>query len=176
MPLRRVVSQSETISAPCQCRTLRRGLEAVYGPYSTSAPCTMHSTTRDDTEHERGRRLNSPSRPCRQGHEGCDLNSVNETEITQRRAVFDGEGNRSLPTTGRGEGVRPHARVHRRSASRPFRRKSTLWSCQRTLLRPCRPLLLNLLSINKYRLDPCYGQAPFEPCYTFVTFEKCYSC
>lgn len=38
MPLRRVVSQSETISAPCQCRTLGTHLEAVYGPYSTSAP------------------------------------------------------------------------------------------------------------------------------------------
>lgn len=48
MPLRRTVSQSETISAPCQCRTLRRGLEAVYGPYSTSAPCTMHSTLKHD--------------------------------------------------------------------------------------------------------------------------------
>lgn len=44
MPLRRVVSQSETISAPGQCRTLRRGLEAVYGPYSTSAPSTRQST------------------------------------------------------------------------------------------------------------------------------------
>lgn len=44
MPLRRVVSQSETISAPGQCRTLHRPLEAVYGPYSTSAPCTRHSS------------------------------------------------------------------------------------------------------------------------------------
>lgn len=52
MPLRALVSQSETISAPSQCRTLRRGLEAVYGPYSTSAPCTTMSTARDDTEHE----------------------------------------------------------------------------------------------------------------------------
>lgn len=62
-------------------------------------------------EHERGRRLNSPSRPCRQGHEGCDLNSVNETEITPHEAVFDGEGNRLLPSAGRGEGVRPRARI-----------------------------------------------------------------
>lgn len=38
MPLRRVVSQSETISAPGQYETLESPLEAVYGPYSTSAP------------------------------------------------------------------------------------------------------------------------------------------
>ena len=38
MPLRRVVSQSETISAPRQYETLESPLEAVYGPYSTSAP------------------------------------------------------------------------------------------------------------------------------------------
>ena len=48
MPLRRVVSQSETISALSQYETLRRGLEAVYGPYSTSAPCARHNTRRDD--------------------------------------------------------------------------------------------------------------------------------
>ena len=138
MPLRRVVSQSETISAPGQCRTLRRGLEAVYGPYSTSAPLctTQHDTARQ--EHERGWRLNEPSRPCRQGHEGCDLNSVNEIEITPREAVFDGEGNRLLPVTGRGEGVRPRTPARGGRAPRLFRRKSTLWSCQRTLLRPCR--------------------------------------
>lgn len=47
MPLRRVVSHSETISAPGQCRTLERGLEAVYGPYSTSTPCTRHSTNEE---------------------------------------------------------------------------------------------------------------------------------
>lgn len=51
------------------------------------------------------------SRACRQGHEGCDLNSVNEIEITPREAVFDGEGNRLLPSAGRGEGVRPPTRV-----------------------------------------------------------------
>lgn len=38
MPLRRVVSHSETISALSQYRTLTGPLEAVYGPYSTSAP------------------------------------------------------------------------------------------------------------------------------------------
>ena len=51
------------------------------------------------------------SRACRQDHEGCDLNSVNETEITPREGVFDGEGNRLLPSAGRGEGVRPRAPV-----------------------------------------------------------------
>ena len=57
MPLRRVVSHTETISEPGQYETLERPLEAVYGPYSTSAPCTMHSTidstgAQNDTEHE----------------------------------------------------------------------------------------------------------------------------
>ena len=119
MPLRGSESHSETISAPGQYETLRRGLEAVYGPYSTSAPLhdDEHDTRRQ--EHERGRRLNEPSCPCRQGHEGCDLNSVNETEITQHEAVFDGEGNRLLPATGPAEGRRPRAP----RAPRPFRRK-----------------------------------------------------
>lgn len=40
-----------------QYETLHRPLEAVYGPYSTSAPSTMHSTidrdeAQHDTEHE----------------------------------------------------------------------------------------------------------------------------
>lgn len=51
MPLRRVVSHSETISAPCQYETLERGLEAVYGPYSTSAPLHTTEHERGDTEH-----------------------------------------------------------------------------------------------------------------------------
>lgn len=68
-----------------------------------------HDTRRQDTKHHGG--PYEPSRPCRQGHEGCDLNSVNEIEITPHEAVFDGEGNRLLPVTGRGEGVRPRARI-----------------------------------------------------------------
>lgn len=44
IPRRALVSHSETISAPSQYETLERGLEAVYGPYSTSAPCARHST------------------------------------------------------------------------------------------------------------------------------------
>ena len=38
MPLRRVVSQSERFLDVSQYETLHRPLEAVYGPYSTSAP------------------------------------------------------------------------------------------------------------------------------------------
>ena len=48
MPLRRVVSQSERFLDVSQCRTLHRPLEAVYGPYSTSAPCARHSTINRD--------------------------------------------------------------------------------------------------------------------------------
>lgn len=60
------------------------------------------------------------SRACRQGHEGCDLNSVNEIEITPQEVVFDGEGNRLLPSAGPGEGVRPHDTAPGRSARRLF--------------------------------------------------------
>lgn len=108
MPLRRVVSQSETISALSQYETLGTHLEAVYGPYSTSAPCARHSTI-DSTGARTRTETEQPSRPCRQGHEGCDLNSVNEIEITPHGAEFRHEGNRLLPSAGRGEGVRPHA-------------------------------------------------------------------
>lgn len=107
---------------------------------------------------------NEPSRPCRQGHGGCDLNSVNETEITSHEAVFDGEGNRLLPSAGRGEGVRPHAPA--REVGRPRPRTDFPAGNQRdgVVNEPCSgpvgPLLLDLLSINKYRSDPCYGQAP----------------
>lgn len=38
MPLRRVVSQSERFLDVSQYETLGTHLEAVYGPYSTSAP------------------------------------------------------------------------------------------------------------------------------------------
>lgn len=38
MPLRGPESHSESLSHVSQYETLRRGLEAVYGPYSTSAP------------------------------------------------------------------------------------------------------------------------------------------
>lgn len=69
IPLRHAVSQSETISAPCQCRTLRRGLEAVHGPYSTSAPLHTTQHERGDTEHEAPRH-EQVSRPCRQDHPG----------------------------------------------------------------------------------------------------------
>lgn len=164
MPLRRVVSQSETISALSQCRTLRRGLEAVYGPYSTSAPlCTTQHETRRQ-EHERGRRLNSPSRPCRQGHEGCDLNSVNETEITPHEAEFRGEGNRLLPSRGRGEGVRP--RDTARGRGTPMHEADLPAGNQRygVVNEPCSgpvgPCCSALLSINKYRLVLPRGQPP----------------
>lgn len=160
MPLRASESHSERFLDMSQYETLECPLEALYGPYSTSAPCEPCETTRDDTEHERRQGLNSPSRPCRQGHGGCDLNSVNETEITQRRAVFDSEGNRLLPSAGRGEGVRPHAPVQPQDVLVRKPRRSTLGCCQRTLLRPCRPLRLDLLSINKYGSDLPSDQAP----------------
>lgn len=68
-----------------------------------------HSTI--EARHEVPRSPNEPSRPCRHEPRGCDLNGVNEIEITPHEAVFDGEGNRLLPSAGRGEGVRPRARI-----------------------------------------------------------------
>ena len=160
MPLRRVVSQSETISAPSQCRTLHRPLEAVYGPYSTSAPlCTTQHETRRQ-EHERGRRLNSPSRPCRQGHEGCDLNSVNEIEITPREAEFRGEGNRMLPSEGRGEGVRPHAPAQPGGPAPAFPSNPNALELSTNPVGPCCSVLL---SINKYRPETAQGQPHSSP-------------
>lgn len=38
---------------------------------------------------------------------------------------------------------------------------------------PVEPLLLDLLSINKYRSGTTRGQPPAEPRYTFVTLEVC---
>lgn len=72
---------------------------------------------------------NEPSRPCRHEPRGCDLNSVNEIEITPHEAVSSGEGNRLLPSRGRGEGVRPRALPPAPG------NLETLWSYQRTLLR-----------------------------------------
>lgn len=105
----------------------------------------------------------SPSARVVRTTRGCDLNSVNETEITPHEAVFDSEGNRLLPSRGRGEGVRPHAPA--REVGRPRPRTDFPAGNQRygVVNEPCSgpvgPLLLDLLSINKYRSDPCYGQA-----------------
>lgn len=60
IPLRRVVSQSESLSHVSQYETLERPLEAVYGPYSTSAPCARHSTRRDDRSTNEDRARTSP--------------------------------------------------------------------------------------------------------------------
>ena len=62
IPLRRVVSHSERFLDVSQYETLGTHLEAVYGPYSTSAPCTMHSTieARQDTNESVAERALSP--------------------------------------------------------------------------------------------------------------------
>lgn len=153
MPLRRVVSQSETISAPGQCRTLDRLSKALRLAYSTSGPPARHTAARSTTGHTMRSSRTALHLRCRHEPRGCDLNSVNETEITPHEAVFAGEGNRLLPTSGRGEGVRPRPSVQPQDVLVRKPRRSTLWSCQRTLLRPCRPLLLDLLSIDKYRTE-----------------------
>lgn len=138
IPLRGPESHSETISAPDQYETLETLSKALRMAYSASGPPHRHTARQIETGHEQPRTRTDPHRRCRHEPRGCDLNSVNETEITTARAVFGGEGNRLLPTTGRGEGVRPRARPRAPRAPRPFRGKSTLWSCQRTLLRLCR--------------------------------------
>lgn len=163
MPLRGPESHSERFLDVSQYETHTSPLEALYGPYSTSAParCTARSI---ETKHSTTRSPNSPRQPLSSPSGGCDLNSVNEIEITPHEAVFDSEGNRLLPTTGPGEGVRPPAPA--REVGRPRPRTDFPAGNQRygVVNEPCSgpvgPLLLDLLSINKYRSDPCYGQAP----------------
>lgn len=138
MPLRGPQSHSETISAPGQYETLESPSKALRLAYSASGPPHRHTARRSTTGHTMRSSRTALHPRCRHEPRGCDLNSVNETEITQREVDFRGEGNRLLPVTGRGEGVRPRARPRAPRAPRPFRGKSTLWSCQRTLLRPCR--------------------------------------
>lgn len=138
IPLRSSESHSETISAPGQYETLETLSKALRLAYSASGPPHRHTARRSTTGHTMRSSRTALHPRCRHEPRGCDLNSVNETEITQREVDFRGEGNRLLPTSGRGEGVRPRARPRAPRAPRPFRRKSTLWSCQRTLLRPCR--------------------------------------
>lgn len=119
MPLRRVVSQSETISAPSQCRTLETLSKALRLAYSASGPPHRHTARRSTTGHTTTKSRTALHPRCRHEPRGCDLNSVNETEITQREGVFDGEGNRLLPSEGRGEGVRPRARIRGPCIHRP---------------------------------------------------------
>ena len=138
-------------------------------------PPHRHTTRRSTTGHTMRSSRTALHPRCRHEPRGCDLNSVNETEITPHEAVFDGEGNRLLPTTGQGEGVRPRTPVRGRTPQWKTHGKSTLWSCQRTLLRPCRPLLLDPLSIDEYRPEMAWSQRLFGPRNQFVTFGVCYS-
>lgn len=121
MPLRRVVSHSETISAPCQYETLESLSEAVYGPYSTSAPCTRQSTN-EQARSTKPQSRSSPLARVVRTTRGCDLNSVHEIEITTGVCYNAGEGNRLLPTTGPGEGVRPRAPALGRGSMRVLAR------------------------------------------------------
>ena len=156
-------SHSETISAPRQYETLETLSKALRLAYSASGPPHGHTARRSTTGHAMRSSRTALHPRCRHEPRGCDLNSVHMIEITQHRADFRGEGNRLLPTSGRGEGVQPRARPRAPRASRPFCGKSTLWSCQRTVPRPCRPLLLDPLSIDKYRPGTTRGQPPQSP-------------
>ena len=111
IPLRSSESHSETISAPGQYETLERPSKALRLAYSASGPPSVHTARRSTTGHTMRSSRTALHPRCRHEPRGCDLNSVNETEITQCRAVFDGEGNRLLPTSGPGEGVQPRTPV-----------------------------------------------------------------
>ena len=108
IPLRSSESHSETISAPSQCRTLETLSEALRLAYSASGPPHRHTARRSTTGHTMRSSRTALHPRCRHEPRGCDLNSVNETEITPHKAVFDDEGNRLLSSAGAGEGVRPH--------------------------------------------------------------------
>lgn len=119
IPLRSSESHSETISAPGQYETLETLSKALRLAYSASGPPHRHTARRSTTGHTMRSSRTALHPRCRHEPRGCDLNSVNEIEITQREAVFDGEGNRLLPTSGRGEGVRPRTPTRRVGRPRP---------------------------------------------------------
>lgn len=111
MPLRRVVSQSETISAPRQYETLERGLEAVYGPYSTSAPLHTTEHERASTEHEAPRPLNSLT-ALSSGPPGVAILTVITRQKSQRRcAIARAKEIGRYRQRGRGRGCNP-AHMH----------------------------------------------------------------
>lgn len=142
MPLRRVVSQSETISAPSQCRTLRRGLEAVYGPYSTSAPCARHSTSKHDRTRSTTEVRTSPLARVVRATRVAILTALTRQKSHRTRPNFEAKEIGCYRVRGGGRGCDPTTPREGVPRQRVSRRKSALWSCQRTLLRPCRPLLL----------------------------------
>lgn len=120
MPLRRVVSQSETISALSQYETLGTLSKALRLAYSASGPPHGHTARRSTTGHTMRSSRTALHPRCRHEPRGCDLNSVHMIEITQHRADFQGEGNRLLPTSGRGEGVRPRTPARGGTPGRGF--------------------------------------------------------
>lgn len=85
------------------------------------------------------------------------------SEITSHEPGFDGEGNRLLPSAGRGEGVRPRTPVHH--VARPTSHPGFALENQRygVVNEPCSgpvgPGTADLLSINNDRCETPPGQA-----------------
>lgn len=143
-------------------------------------PPHRHTARRSTTGHTMRSSRTALHPRCRHEPRGCDLNSVNETEITPHEAVFDGEGNRLLPSAGPGEGVRP--RDTARGVGRPRLRTRLSAGDQRygVVNEPCSgpvgPCCSVLLSIDKYKPEMARGQRLFGPRNWFVTSEVCYAC
>ena len=107
MPLRGAVSHSETISAPSQCRTLGRPLEAVYGPYSTSAPCTRHSTN-EKTRSTARRKLVRALSPVSSGPpEVAILTVITRQKSHSARLISEEKEIGCYRVRGRGRGCDP---------------------------------------------------------------------
>ena len=155
MPLRGPESHSETISAPGQYETLERVVRPLRMAYSASGPPHGHTARRSMTGHTTTKSRTTLHPRCRHEPRGCDVNSVNETEITLTSADFDGEGNRLLPTAGPGEGVRPHDTARGMGRPRPRTRLSAGNQRYGVVNEPCSglvgPCCWAPLSIDKYR-------------------------
>ena len=161
MPLRGAESHSETISAPCQCRTLGRPLEAVYGPYSTSAPCTRHSTN----EKTRSTARRKPTRALTALSSGpprvAILTVITRQKSHSTRPISEAKEIGCYQQRGRGRGCDP-ADPHEGGTHRPHTNLSVGFQRYRVVNEPCSgpvgPCYSALLSINKYRPVPLRDQ------------------
>ena len=107
IPRRALVSHSETISAPSQYETLERGLEAVYGPYSTSAPLHTTEHEQEDQMHE-AQRARVVLTALSSGPPGVAILTVITRSKSQRRcAITQAKEIGCYRQRGRGRGCDP---------------------------------------------------------------------
>ena len=158
MPLRALVSHSETISAPCQCRTLETLSKAPRMAYSASGPPHRHTARRSTTGHTMRSARTSPSAVVVTSPVVAILTVLTRQKSHHSTAISTAKEIGCYRARGRGRGCDPaHISKH---PARPYEGCSALdlsGGNQRygVVNEPCfgpvEPLLLDLLSINKYR-------------------------